>query len=102
MAAGPEEGSGAMNPGKPLIEWVQEDIQQRIESVGPSPQIHCQGELICESSVLGRFYGQRFFRPAWISERGDLPQADLFLQAIHEADREGLRAVSAPRPHHAR
>jgi L,D-transpeptidase YcbB len=92
MVLGPGEASGAFNPGKPLIEWVYEDIQKRMESTGPSRQIHCHGELLCESSVLPRFYGRRFFRPAWISERGDIPQADIFLQTIHEADREGLRA----------
>jgi len=92
MVGGGEEVSEASNPGKSQIEWVQEDIQKRIESAGPSPQIHCQGELICESSVLPRFYAQRSFRPAWINEQGDLPQADFLLQAIHEADQEGLRA----------
>jgi murein L,D-transpeptidase YcbB/YkuD len=86
------EVSAASNPEKSLIEWVQEDIQKKIESAGPSPQILCQGELICESTALPRFYGQRSFRPAWINERGDLPQADFLLQAIHGADQEGLRA----------
>jgi L,D-transpeptidase YcbB len=75
----------------PLIDRVQEYIQKRIESAGPSSQIYCQGERICESTVLPRFYSHRSFRPAWVDEPGDLPQADALLKAIQGADQEGLR-----------
>jgi len=79
-------------PAKSLFDWVQEDIRKRVESAGPSTQIHCQGERICESSVLPRFYSQRSFRPAWVTPQGDFAQADSLLQAVQGADQEGLRA----------
>jgi murein L,D-transpeptidase YcbB/YkuD len=74
-----------------LAAHVQDVLRNRIEAAGTPPKILCRGELICGSPALPRFYERRLFRPAWIAEDGPLPQVESFIQAVQEADREGLR-----------
>jgi murein L,D-transpeptidase YcbB/YkuD len=40
--------------------------------------------------VVGRFYQDRDFAPAWIDDGSPKPQMDALIRAIHAADREGL------------
>ncbi len=73
-----------------LMEQVREVLESRVENMRTSSVV-CQGELVCQSSVLPRFYELRSFRPAWSDDRGPLPQAESLLQALEGASREGLR-----------
>jgi len=74
-----------------LSAQVRDVLRNRIEAAGTPPKILCRGELICGSAALPRFYERRLFRPAWIADDGPLPQVESFVQAVQEADREGLR-----------
>ena len=74
-----------------LSDSVGETLRKRI-AISPEPlKIVCRAELLCGSAVLPRFYKHRAFQPAWITEHGPQPQATILINAIHEANREGLR-----------
>ena len=74
-----------------LSDRVGETLRKRI-AISPEPlKIVCRAELLCGSAVLPRFYKHRAFQPAWITEHGPQPQATILINAIHEANREGLR-----------
>ena len=74
-----------------LSDRVGETLRKRI-AISPEPlKIVCRAELLCGSAVLPRFYKHRAFQPAWITDHGPQPQATILINAIHEANREGLR-----------
>ena len=73
-----------------LSDQVQEHLRNRIEAAGIPPEIVVGGEKIHASVALPRFYTNRFFRGAWIDDRGLKPLVTGFVNAIHDAAAEGL------------
>ena len=65
-------------------------IKKRIIEAGYPPKIILREELIHASSMLEDFYKKRDFQPAWIGSEGPLTQVDHLINAIEEADLEGL------------
>jgi len=74
-----------------LSDHVREVLRNRIEAAGIPPNISIGEEIIHASIALPRFYEARAYRPAWSDNDGPRQQADALINAIHEADREGLR-----------
>ncbi len=78
-------------PSQSMASPIQELLRNRIESGGIPIKLSVGKETIYAAVVLPVFYERRTFRPAWVNEKGPLPQAKSLLQAILTADREGLR-----------
>ncbi len=74
-----------------FFDEISERLRNRILAAGGKPQIIHRSESVCRPADLRRFYDGRGFRPAWIAERGPLPQARFLVKAIRESDCEGLR-----------
>ncbi|MFH1934926.1 MAG: L,D-transpeptidase family protein [Pseudomonadota bacterium] len=76
---------------KNLSDQVREFLRNRIEAAGIPPNVSVGEEVIHASVALPRFYEDRVYQPAWSDNDGPRHQADALINAIHEADREGLR-----------
>jgi murein L,D-transpeptidase YcbB/YkuD len=76
---------------KNLSDHVREVLRNRIEAAGIPPNMSVGEEVIHASVALPRFYEARVYQPAWSDNDGPRHQADALINAIHEADREGLR-----------
>ena len=74
-----------------LTDQVSEVLQKRIHTLLKHQEFLCKEELLCGSDELSRFYSRRGFQPAWSTNTGPLPEGKRILEAIHEADLEGLR-----------
>jgi murein L,D-transpeptidase YcbB/YkuD len=74
-----------------LFDEVRELLRNRIEAAGNPLRINVGDESIHASLALPRFYEARVYQPAWIDNDGPRHRADALINAIHEADREGLR-----------
>jgi murein L,D-transpeptidase YcbB/YkuD len=70
---------------------VAERIRARIEADGAVAALRAGGEPIYESAVLPGFYEGRLYHPAWSDERGPAPVIHDLVNALRQADREGLR-----------
>lgn len=66
-------------------------LRFRIEAGGVPLKISVGNEPIHAAVVLPVFYERRVYQPAWTDGKGVLPQADTLINAIRQADREGLR-----------
>jgi L,D-transpeptidase YcbB len=77
----------------PLADQARDIIRNRVEASGTPEKVVCKGELICESEVLPRFYEDRLFWPAWSGSSEPLPIVDVFIQALQDANHEGLRGA---------
>jgi len=75
-----------------LSEAIATHLRTGIGSADRQKRFVCQGEIICGISVIPRFYHQRSFRPAWITENGFFPQAKVLIAKIEEANQEGLNS----------
>ncbi len=73
----------------PLRE-ISERLRNRIEAGEALAEIVACGELIYCSYAVPTFYERRSFRPAWVNESGPLPHCGDLLQAVEEAELEGL------------
>ena len=87
--------------GSPLFqannEEVKEILRRRIEGDASGlPSIMIGNESIKTTKELPGFYSQRLFEPVWIREDGSLPEAQRMIDAILEAEKEGLN----PRDYH--
>ncbi len=74
-----------------LTEQASSILKSRLLSPVNSGKIYCRNELLCGSEVLPRFYAGRKFRLAWSDERGAYLNAVILIDAIREADKEGLK-----------
>jgi len=68
-------------------------LRHRIETAGIPARLAIRGELIHASVMLPLFYERRLYVPAWCGVNGPLPYVDDFVQAVREADLEGLTAA---------
>ena len=73
-------------------------LRQRLE-VDPATQqpLPIAGAHLHSLELLRQFYAQRDYQPAWINAAGPLPAAGELLEAINQAQQEGLR----PADYHA-
>ncbi|MGD2187425.1 MAG: L,D-transpeptidase family protein [Desulfobacterales bacterium] len=70
---------------------IQNLLRNRIESGGVPLKLRIGDESVYASVALPTFYERRAYRPAWVNEKGPLLQTKSFLNAIQEAEAEGLR-----------
>jgi murein L,D-transpeptidase YcbB/YkuD len=77
----------------PLGDQVRDMIRNRVEASRTPEEVVCRGELICESEVLPRFYENRLFWPAWSDGSEPLSLVDVFIEALQDANLEGLRGA---------
>ena len=73
-----------------LSETITAHLRSGVGSADRKKKFVCQGEIICGISVIPRFYRQRDFKPAWISDKEFSSQAKALIAAIQVADQEGL------------
>jgi murein L,D-transpeptidase YcbB/YkuD len=77
--------------GAGLSDQVRDQLRSRLDGAGCAAEFFRLKGLICEPSVIRDFYERRSFRPAWTADDGPLPHVEPFLQAVRQADQEGLR-----------
>jgi murein L,D-transpeptidase YcbB/YkuD len=85
---GPPNDSIAQSPELSLREL----LRLRIEAGGMPLKFSIGNEPIYAAIVLPIFYERRGFQPAWSDINGPLPRTEALLEAIRQADREGLRS----------
>ena len=74
-----------------LLHHMSAHLRQYIETgTGPLAP-HATGGAGRLSEMLQSLYAERLYRPAWSTNTGLLPQADILLEAIRHAQQEGLR-----------
>ncbi len=78
-----------------LAQQISEQLWERLLLGGPPP-LRVAGESLRSEHLVAQFYTQRLFWPAWSSATGLVPQVESLLQALREAEVEGLR----PRDYH--
>jgi len=66
-------------------------LRIRIEAGGIPLKISVGKDLVHAAAILPIFYERRVYQPAWTYSQGIYPQAQILLEAIRSADREGLR-----------
>lgn len=98
MMVGIEEGGCLAAAGEmPLSAQVSAYLWERLLSAGTPPVLQVAGNRVRSGRLVMQFYARRLFWPAWSNEIALLlPQIDRLLQALHEADHEGLQ----PRDYH--
>ena len=70
---------------------MRELLRFRIETGGVPLKITVGKEPIYAAEVLPTFYERRVYQPAWTDIQGPLRQTQALIDAIRDADREGLR-----------
>ncbi len=70
-------------------------VRARIESQVQAELSHqgfvCRGEPICGHRVMPSFYRNRGYEPVWLDAQGMRPAVRPLINAIRQADREGLK-----------
>lgn len=74
-----------------LTQQVATVLQERLISAGIPPRIIIGRESVRSDTLLIRFYVNRAFKPAWISNNGPTTMADSLLSNIRLATHEGLK-----------
>jgi len=78
-------------PSQSMASSLQDLLRNRIESAGVPLKLMFKEESVYAAVALPNFYERRAYRPAWINEKGPLPEAKYLFEAIQGADEEGLR-----------
>ncbi len=68
---------------------ITQILQQRFPMVSQVPGIVTEYGLLSPKSVA-RFYSQRSYRPAWVTNHGLIPAAEQFVRLLGKADERGL------------
>ncbi len=79
-----------------LSAQVSEHLWERLQAAGTPPVLRIAGDGIRSGNLLLHFYTRRLYWPAWSNDAGLLPQVDSFIQALHDAEQEGLRLRDYP------
>jgi L,D-transpeptidase YcbB len=69
---------------------VRERIKLQVETEMQQHGYTCRGEIICGLQTIPIFYQNRDFAPQWFGVEGLRPSAWTLVEAIRNADREGL------------
>ncbi|MBI3328271.1 MAG: L,D-transpeptidase family protein [Nitrospinae bacterium] len=92
-SACPNEASTTHGPEALMVSHrMREELRTRLEAAGTPPQISVGPASIRVSEMLPDFYARRMYQPAWSNDAGPLPHVDALLDALHDAEREGLRS----------
>jgi murein L,D-transpeptidase YcbB/YkuD len=75
----------------PVRDETAAGLQAKIAAAGVSNRLVCKGELVCGIAELPRFYAGRAYKPAWVAEGSLSDAADELIQAVAEAEADGLR-----------
>ena len=89
------EGGGRLSTAAvplPLSAQVSEQLWERLLLAGTPPGLQVAGESLRSGDLLLQFYTRRLFWPAWSNDAGLLPQVESLLQALREAEDEGLKS----------
>jgi murein L,D-transpeptidase YcbB/YkuD len=70
---------------------LSEYIWEYLQAAGPSAMPPVAGERLRASALLSHFYTQRLNWPAWSGDSGLLPRVSHLLQALRNAEHEGLK-----------
>lgn len=76
---------------KSTLSPLTAQIEKRFDTVDADSRMSCGERFIYAPSALRELYRDRHFQPAWIDDGGPLPHVESFLQAVREAEHEGLR-----------
>lgn len=87
---GREAASGAAIDSPAAL--VAEQIRTRIEAVCVGTELRVCGDPVYDSEALPGFYLRRLNRPAWSDGRGLTRPVIALVNALHRADRDGLRS----------
>lgn len=79
-----------------LSAQVSDALWERLQAAGTPPVLRMAGDSLRAGNLLPHFYTRRLYRPAWSNDVGLLPQVDRFIQALHNAEQEGLRLRDYP------
>ncbi len=71
---------------------VRDRIKLQVEAEIHQQGYTCRGEIICGLQVIPIFYQNRDFAPKWFGVDGLHPSALTLVEAIRNADREGLNS----------
>lgn len=69
---------------------VADDLKLRLET-STAATLRAGDITLHSPEIVSQFYAERGYQPAWVDAAGPLPVADQLLNAVREADREGLR-----------
>jgi murein L,D-transpeptidase YcbB/YkuD len=83
-------GGRSGRPGAIGLSAGREFLRTRIETAGIPPRIVIGDEIVHGFEVLPTFYEARAYQPAWSTARGPLPRVEHLIQALREAEKEGL------------
>lgn len=78
-------------PAEPFFMQVRSAIEERITGPSGDHAFTCRGEPMCAVQLIPVFYLERGFTPAWFDSRGIQPSAYDLLQAVAQADQDGLQ-----------
>ena len=74
----------------PLSMQVSEHLWTVFQTAGTPLSITVAGDKLASATLLSRFYTQRLFWPAWSSNDGSVAPGEVLLQALRDAEHEGL------------
>ena len=87
LLAFPAAGNASVEEMFPLM---GDQLRAKVENLNAIQNATCRNEFIYSRNQLPRFYEIRGYRPAWLNERGLIPQVDDLVRALHDASLEGL------------
>ncbi len=73
-----------------FIRQVSRHIKSQLARDNPNENLVCQGEVICGLKLIPLYYQERHYVPFWMDNKGLRPAARRLIQAIKQADRDGL------------
>jgi murein L,D-transpeptidase YcbB/YkuD len=79
-----------------LSAQVSAYLWERLQAAGTPSGPRLAGDRMRSEDLLSHFYTRRLYWPAWSNDAGLLPQVESFLQALHDAEQEGLRMQDYP------
>lgn len=92
FVVGHSPGALGDQSGPDPLRQISERLRNRIEAGEALAEMVARGEVIYCSYAVPTFYERRSFRPAWVNESGPLPHCGDLLQAVEEAELEGLNS----------
>jgi murein L,D-transpeptidase YcbB/YkuD len=83
--------SASTPPSQALSAEVSKLLKKQIKAGGTPPNLTVGETPINASELLPTFYVKQNYKPAWSDNNGLLPQAEVLINIIRDADREGLK-----------
>lgn len=74
----------------PLSMQISEHLWTVFQTAGTPLSITVAGDKLASARLLSRFYTQRLFWPAWSDNDGSVALGEVLLQALRDAEHEGL------------